>query len=293
MHFKLEAEDDNEDDSLLNHDVEPFSHSETGVEADPSQLGILNYLQKNDHLIIQGPPGTGKSRTITGILLNAMEQGKKTLVVCEKKTAMEVLKNNLNEISPAIGELIGVIDDISRDRKGIVNSVRDRYERGIPLEYLRGGSLPAVSNRLEIIQDRIEEIHNKKIFLHKEPIYEDGDAKLTWNETVGRFLKAKMHNDGNKIIEELEKSNYPIQEISLSEADKSLKMLEDRSRRVRHEDHLSFLTDEAVVQHNPIALKKELDTLLERNVDELAQFIENYKKHIEDTRSKLYNRIDE
>ncbi len=285
----------NEDDDGLKqeHVVESFSHSETGVEADPSQLGILNYLQKNDHLIIQGPPGTGKSQTITGILLNAMEQGKKTLVVCEKKTAMEVLKNNLNEISPAIGELIGVIDDISRDRKEIVNSVRDRYERGIPLEYLRGGSLPTVSNRLEIIQERIEEIHNKKIFLHKESICEDGDTKLTWSQTVGRFLKAKMHNDGNKIVDELERSNYPINEISLDEADKSLKILEDKSTRVSHEDYLSFLTDEAVVNHNPIALKKELETLLERNVDELSQFIANYEQHIEDTRSRLYNRIDE
>ncbi|HCI72387.1 MAG TPA: hypothetical protein DHV30_18050, partial [Balneola sp.] len=54
--------------------------------------------------------------------------GKKCLVVCEKKTAMDILKKNLTNISPEIGNLVAVIEDVSRDRKNIVDSVRLRHE---------------------------------------------------------------------------------------------------------------------------------------------------------------------
>ena len=55
----------------------------SSVSTDPSQQEILERIRTQSHILIQGPPGTGKSQTLSAILINALENGQKTLVVCE------------------------------------------------------------------------------------------------------------------------------------------------------------------------------------------------------------------
>lgn len=68
-------------DGLEKHFFQPIS----SVETDPSQQSILHSLEGTRNILIQGPPGTGKSQTLTAVLINALENDKKTIVVCEKK----------------------------------------------------------------------------------------------------------------------------------------------------------------------------------------------------------------
>lgn len=56
--------------------------------------GIRNSFNY-DVSYIQGPPGTGKSHTISGIILAAYLLNKKVLVVSQKSTALNVVKNNI------------------------------------------------------------------------------------------------------------------------------------------------------------------------------------------------------
>lgn len=92
------------------------------VPLDPSQENILRTLAEKDQIIIQGPPGTGKSNSLTGILLNALENEVKCLVVCEKRTAMEVLKENLSNYG--LGQFVMMIDDVYADRQAVVKQIR-------------------------------------------------------------------------------------------------------------------------------------------------------------------------
>lgn len=57
----------------------------SAVQLDPSQESILRNISDHKKVIIQGPPGTGKSNSLTGIILNALENSAKVLVVCEKE----------------------------------------------------------------------------------------------------------------------------------------------------------------------------------------------------------------
>jgi superfamily I DNA and/or RNA helicase len=95
-------------------------------ELDDTQEAILFALKKNQKIIIQGPPGTGKSQTLTAIIANALLNEKKVLVVCEKKTALEVLQQNLSKIN--LAELSVLIEDVHADRRIIVEKVRDYIE---------------------------------------------------------------------------------------------------------------------------------------------------------------------
>ena len=61
--------------------------------------------------LLYGPPGTGKSKTITAVLNYALSKGQKCLMVSEKKTAMEVIYQNLNRLG--ISEYVAKITDIN------------------------------------------------------------------------------------------------------------------------------------------------------------------------------------
>lgn len=120
----------NEETSILQEDNLFDGEVLTPVALDSSQENVLNQLSSNDRLIIQGPPGTGKSQTLTAIITQALLNKQKVLVVCEKRTAMEVLYNNLK--SKNLEHLCAIIEDVYTDRKKIVEQVRAVIDSNAP-----------------------------------------------------------------------------------------------------------------------------------------------------------------
>lgn len=286
----IKEREDNEEDEIVT--VNSFGHSETAVPTDPSQLGILNFLKHNKHAVIQGPPGTGKSQTITGILLNAMEQGKRTLVICEKKTAMEVLKENLKEVDPNVGELAAVIEDVSRDRRALVDSVRDRYDN-FSYRGISGFNSDSISLKLAQVEDKINDIHRKKKFFHTKEVVQGRDD-LNWHRSVGEFLNAKHKNGNNSIRRVLEKEQIDISKLDFNEVLIRLEKIKHASKTVNDEDNLHFVKDEHILDNQrPFELRTQLQDLFDSNIEELELFADNYQKHLEETKEYLYDQIDQ
>ena len=100
----------------------PRLSNNTSVDSDPSQEEIIRTLDEREFKVIQGPPGTGKSQSLTAIITNTLENQGKILVVCEKKTALNVIFSNLQKLG--LEKLVAIIDDVDRDRKKIVSTVR-------------------------------------------------------------------------------------------------------------------------------------------------------------------------
>lgn len=63
----------------------------------PQERALLR-IRRGESLVIQGPPGTGKSQLITNAIADSIGRGKRVLVVCQKKAALEVIKNRLSEL---------------------------------------------------------------------------------------------------------------------------------------------------------------------------------------------------
>jgi len=103
----------------------PFSP----IPTDPSQQSVLMNLGEAEVTVIQGPPGTGKSQTLTAIITQALLNKEKILVVCEKKTAMEVLAQNLLKVDPRLGQHLALIEDPFADRDEVVTKAREKIER--------------------------------------------------------------------------------------------------------------------------------------------------------------------
>lgn len=158
-----------------NHEFQPIS----SVKTDPSQQSILHSLESKRNILIQGPPGTGKSQTLTAILTNALENQKKTIVVCEKRTALEVLHNAL--IAKGLDANCILIRDIVIDRKEVVHSVRERVDRFINNYFTPSKeSLTRLINR---IQELIISINSKHQKIDKKIL---GDKN--WTHIVGKLL---------------------------------------------------------------------------------------------------------
>jgi very-short-patch-repair endonuclease len=66
------------------------------MDADPSQIAVIEDVKAGRNLVVQGPPGTGKSQTIANIIAEALAAGRTVLFVSEKMAALEVVKSRLD-----------------------------------------------------------------------------------------------------------------------------------------------------------------------------------------------------
>lgn len=66
------------------------------MDADPSQIAVIEDVKARRNLVVQGPPGTGKSQTITNLIAETLAAGRTVLFVSEKMAALEVVKSRLD-----------------------------------------------------------------------------------------------------------------------------------------------------------------------------------------------------
>lgn len=191
-------------EDLEGHTFQPIS----SVETDPSQQSILHSLETTRNILIQGPPGTGKSQTLTAVLINALENNKKTIVVCEKRTALEVLHNAL--IEKGLNYHCVLVRDIVKDRKTVVDSVRERVDTSEYKRYRYNYSKESLDNLITRAKDLITNINKKHQKLDKKLI-----GNKSWSDVVGNLLaEVKGNTDDNNLNIERNAFIYSTQELN-------------------------------------------------------------------------------
>ncbi len=157
----------------------------SAVDTDPAQQAIIHALGRETNQIIQGPPGTGKSQSLTALITNALANGLKALVVCEKKTALDVIKRNIERTNPQMAQLVAVIDDVNDDREAIVDSVRDRQSL-VPNHQ----QVERVRSRYMLAGEKLNEI-TQTINLQHQSLAVTILKGQTWDQIVGRYLSLR------------------------------------------------------------------------------------------------------
>lgn len=190
-------------EDLEGHSFQPIS----SVETDPSQQSILHSLEATRNILIQGPPGTGKSQSLTAVLINALENNKKTIVVCEKRTALEVLHNAL--IEKGLNYHCVLIRDIVKDRKTVVDSVRDRLESRAYIHYHYSYSKGTLDTLIQRAKNSITDINKKHQKLDEKLI-----GNKSWSDVVGDLLaETKDHTDHSNLNINKNLFSYSTQEL--------------------------------------------------------------------------------
>jgi superfamily I DNA and/or RNA helicase/very-short-patch-repair endonuclease len=269
-----------DDFDFENLKVENFSGTaHSAVETDPSQQEILTTLGIEPKKIIQGPPGTGKSQSLTALITNALANNLKCLVVCEKKTALDVIKINLHRENIQLGALAAVIEDINKDRDGIVNSVRDRLGN---LSQYASFNQTSYSNIRESVEVKAADLNNqhkqldKKIYLGK-----------SWTELVGEFLKRQKVADKLKL--DYKQFKFQNDEKELEEMVSKIKTAKKLYSEVKWFDHpLEILGDEIFKDDNPTAIQSKLEEIS----NELANQLEEIKAELQKESEGYQNWLD-
>ncbi|MCP3858440.1 MAG: hypothetical protein GY704_02210, partial [Phycisphaeraceae bacterium] len=68
------------------------------LPADSSQLEVVARAANGESIVVEGPPGTGKSQTIANTMAELALAGKSVLFVAEKRSAVDVVLNRLDDI---------------------------------------------------------------------------------------------------------------------------------------------------------------------------------------------------
>lgn len=170
------------DDNLDDQDFD-FEHPYWCVSTDPSQQTILDNLQAREWMVIQWPPWTWKSQTITAIITNALDNNKKCLVVCEKKTALEVIKTNLSKIG--LWDMCALIEDVHTARKNIVELVRNKQEHWFWYIWFKNNEYQAT---LDEINSVIDKNNNQRKLLQHDYFNNNNRKTLVW-----KFLQKSKH----------------------------------------------------------------------------------------------------
>lgn len=131
------------------------------MDADSSQIAVIEDVKAGSNLVVEGPPGTGKSQTIVNLIAELMASGKTILFVSEKMAALEVVKNRLDSIG--LGKFCLELHSHKARKKDVLqeleNTLRDHEADELDIE--------RQLNRLETLRRQLNEYNQA---LH-QPLY--------------------------------------------------------------------------------------------------------------------------
>ena len=222
----------------------------SSVETDPSQQSILHSLENTRNILIQGPPGTGKSQSLTAILVNALENKKKIIVVCEKRTALEVLHNSLNE--KGLHYQCVLIKDIVKDRRAAVNSVRDRIDNSSYRRYRYTHSKENLDGIIDKAKSLIDSINKKHIKLGEKLV-----GSKNWTRIVGELLSELKGNEEEYNLE-IEKGVFKYESTELNEFLELIRKGHLLYNDFKPNKELSFLNPSKLIGDNPFIIEEQI-----------------------------------
>ena len=132
-------------------------------------------------LVVHGPPGTGKSQTITNIIADHLARGQRVLLVCEKRTALDVVADRLEHMG--LRSLCGIVHDPQRDQRDLYRSIHQQLD-----ELPEAKLYPHAAAALEKIDGELQQLHDELTEFHNALMKPTADGKPSFHELMGRWM---------------------------------------------------------------------------------------------------------
>ncbi len=135
----------------------------TPFPLDAYQEHALKEIKKGNSLVVQGPPGTGKSQLISNLICDFIARGKNVLLVCQKRAALDVVYERLEE--KEMHDFVALVHDFKNDRKPIYEQIDQQIE-SVEVYEKKNNSLDAIqlergflqaSRRIDQIVEELQE----------------------------------------------------------------------------------------------------------------------------------------
>lgn len=157
---------------------EKFIH--TPLPMDASQEAAVRAVKAGQSLVVQGPPGTGKSQLIANLMADAAASGKRVLLVCQKRAALDVVQERLRQVGMA--PFLALIHDFQDDRRALYGQIAIQIDQ-IETYRKENNSLNAVllERDFEVESRRIDETV-AELQLFKNALFDASECGLSAKE---------------------------------------------------------------------------------------------------------------
>jgi len=102
------------------------------MDADPSQVAVIEDIKAGFNLVAEGPPGTGKSQTIVNAIAELLASEKSVLFVSEKMAALEVVKSRLD--AAGLGDFCLELHSRKANKREVLKELERTITRTPPKE---------------------------------------------------------------------------------------------------------------------------------------------------------------
>lgn len=175
----------------------------TPFKMDAFQENALKAIKKGNSMVVQGPPGTGKSQLICNLISDFIARGKRVLLVCQKRAALDVVYKRLDdyELSP----FVALVHDFKNDRKLIYDQLHEQIES--LYEYkLKNNSLDAIQLERQFLQAsrRIDQL-TEELEEFKAALFDESECGISVKEL---YLTSDINGPAIKINQEYKFFNF-------------------------------------------------------------------------------------
>ena len=253
----------------------------TGVSLDHSQQRVIRSINQKKNIVINGPPGTGKSKTLTASIVYLLSKGYTCLVVCEKKTAMDVLYENMESLN--LQDFCIRISDVRKDRRKVVNKARNIIENinsesklfksdSEEKNRFSNSEQDSVKQKIEKVNEIVNLINKTKKRLNKDLL----GTKKTYSDLV-----VYVKNNRYKELSDILKLNSKFFKFTFNEHE-YLQNLFDFYSKEFEETFNPFKSFYSIL--NPI--------IFEKNQDEFCKLIHSLHHEYYEKLNNLKNKLD-
>ncbi|RBQ23590.1 hypothetical protein ALNOE001_08090 [Candidatus Methanobinarius endosymbioticus] len=131
------------------------------LDADSSQIAVIEDVKAGRNLVVEGPPGTGKSQTIVNVIAELLASGKSVLFVSEKMAALEVVKSRLDGVG--LGKFVLELHSHKTKRKKLLKEL----QKGLNVRAIDDININQILRKLEKLRHQLDDYAE---IIHK-PLY--------------------------------------------------------------------------------------------------------------------------
>ena len=171
---------------------------------DAFQENAIKAIKNGQSIVVQGPPGTGKSQLICNLLSDAVASGKKALLVCQKRAALDVVYDRLHEMG--VGDFLGLVHDFRNDRKEIFTAIGNQINR-IEEFKSRNRSIDVIQTERKFFQvcRKIDQL-TEELEEFKHALFDDKECGISVKEL---YLTSDLHHASINIKQEYHYFSFP------------------------------------------------------------------------------------
>ena len=235
---------------------------------DAYQENAIKAIKNGSSIVVQGPPGTGKSQLICNLLADAIASGKKALLVCQKRAALDVVYERLQQTG--LSDFLGLVHDFRNDRKEIFSKIAQQVE-AIEDFKTQNRSIDVIQTERTFFQlcRRIDQI-TEELEEFKFALFDDKECGLTIKEL---YLTSDLHAPSINIRQE-------YQHFSFGEVQNFLRRMKAYAK------YASFMEDDDYVWRERRSFS-EMHVSDQKAIESVIIEILDYQEHISASVEKI------